>query len=253
MTLELREVVAIDIPVPIATLWPYLRDPHLVHRWFGWDDVGLEAEILQIFQAEPHESQDVVGGSTVHTLTWPHRDVLTARSAISAPGHTQVSVTRASHDGTSSYDGIRDEVDEGWIAFVHQLAFAVTVHPGQERRTLSILGLDAGAPGDRLLDHAGIGGIGTVPIGGHVQARRPDGTLLGGTLRYRTPLQLGIRLHGTTESFLVIMETPAAASPPHGTVSAILSTYGLDDATFEDVRQRWERWWAASMPRGATA
>ena len=251
MTLELREVVAIDIPVPVATLWPYLREPRLVHRWFGWDDAGLDAEIQELFEVEPHEAQDVVAGTTVHTLTWPHHDVLTARSTES-PGHTQLSVTRRSHDGTSSFDGIRDDVDEGWIAFVHQLAFAVTVHPGEERRTLSVVGLGAGERGDRLLDRAGLGGIGRVPVGGHVQARRPDGTLLGGTLAYRAPMQLGIRLHGITESFLVVMETPAAASPPHGTISAIMSTYGLDDVTFAEVRERWDHWWAAAMPRGAS-
>ena len=117
---------------------------------------------------------------------------------------------------------------------MHQLAFAVTVHPGEERRTLSVFGLDAGPPGDRLLDNAGIAGIRSVPVGGHVQARRPDGTLLGGTIDYMTPLQFGLRLHGISAIYFVIMETPAAAAPPHGTVNAILSTYGLDD---EHVRR----------------
>ena len=252
MTLELREIVAVDIPAPLGTVWPYVREPQLVHRWFSWDHAGLDAEIRSVL-ADPVEAHDVVGDATVRTLTWPHHDViLTARSTVSLPGHTRLSVTRRSHQGEAIFDGIRDEVDEGWIAFVHQLAFAVTVHPGEERRTLSVFGLDAGGPGDRLLDHAGIAGIRSVPVGGHVQARRPDGTLLGGTIDYMTPLQFGLRLHGISAIYFVIMETPAAAAPPHGTVGAVLSTYGLDDATFAEVRERWNHWWAASMPRSVT-
>lgn len=252
MTLELREVVAVDIPVPLATVWPYLREPQLVHRWFSWDHEGLDAEIKKVL-ADPVEAHDVIGDATVRTLTWPHHDVMvTARSTVSMPGHTRLSVTRRSHQGEAIYDGVRDEVDEGWIAYIHQLAFAVTVHPGEERRTLSVFGLDAGGAGDRLLHHAGIAGIRSVPVGGHVQARRPDGTLLGGTIDYMTPMQFGLRLHGISAIYFVIMETPAAAAPPHGTVSAILSTYGLDDATFAEVRDRWDQWWAASLPRSVT-
>ena len=250
MTLDLREIVAVDIPVPLATLWPYLREPDLVRRWYGWDHELLDGEIRTVFGTGPVEAHDVVGESTIRTLTWPHHDVMvTARSSVSLPGHTRLSVTRRSHQGEAVFDGIRDEVDEGWIAFVHQLAFAVTVHPGEERRTLSVFGLDAGGPGDRLLDHAGIAGIRSVPVGGHVQARRPDGTLLGGTIDYMTPMQFGLRLHGISAIYFVIMETPAAAAPPHGTVGAILSTYGLDPGTFDEVRERWDAWWAASMPR----
>ena len=249
MTLELREVVSVDIPVPLATVWPYLREPELVHRWFGWDHDGLDAEIQQIFVDEPVEAHDVVGNATIHTLTWPHHDIITARSTVSIPGHTRLTVTRRSHQGVSLFDGIRDEVDEGWIAFVHQLAFAITVHPGEERRTLSVFGLDAGPPGDRLLGNAGIADIRSVPVGGHVQARRPDGTLLGGTIDYMTPLQFGLRLHGISAIYFVIMEVPAAATPPNGTVNAILSTYGLDDGTFAEVQERWAKWWTASMPR----
>ena len=81
-----------------------------------------------------------------------------------------------------------------------------------------------------------------------MQARRPDGTLLGGTLDYVAPLQIGLRLHGISEMYLVLMETPAAHTPPHGTVDAILSTYGLDDVTFGQVQERWGRWWQQAMP-----
>ena len=251
MTLDLREVVSLDIPAPLAAVWSYLREPELVQRWFGWDYDGLDAEIRDLFVDKAVEGKDVVGDATIHTLSWPHHDRLTLRSAAHEPHRTHLSITRRSHEGLAQFDGVRDDIDEGWIAFGHQLQFALSVHPDQERRTLSVFGLSAGERGERLLDHAGLAGIHGVPVGGHVQARRPDGTLLGGTVAYRAPLQFGLRLHGITESFLVIMETPAGIAPPHGTVDAILSVYGLDAETFADVQRRWSGWWQQSVPRAS--
>ncbi|MBO3102382.1 hypothetical protein [Cellulomonas fengjieae] len=249
MALELREVVSIDIPVSLGVVWSHLRSPDLVHRWFGWDYDGLEAEIQEIFLDTAVESKDVVGDETIYSLSWPHHDHLTVRSAAHVPHVTHVTLTRRSHEGMSSFDGVRDEIDEGWIAFLHQLQFALSVHPDQTRRTLSSFGMPSGDRNDRLLDHAGLIGVRGVPVGGHVHGRRPDGTLLGGTLVYKTPLQLGIRLHGISEMFLVLMETPAAHTPPHGTVDAILSTYGLHPETFAEVEERWTRWWELAAPR----
>ena len=140
MTLELREVVSVDIPVPLAKVWAYLREPALVRRWYGWDHDGLDAEV-RAFVDTAVETQDVVGDATIHTLTWPHHDRLTLRSAAHEPRHTRLTVTRRSHEGMATFDGVRDEVDEGWIAFAHQLQFALTVHPDQDRRTLSMFGL----------------------------------------------------------------------------------------------------------------
>jgi hypothetical protein len=250
MTLELREVVSVDIPLALGKVWPSLREPALVRRWYGWDNPGLDAEIQKMFVDGAVESQDVIGDETIHTLILPQHDRLILRSAAHEPHRTHLTVTRRSHQGLALYDGVRDEVDEGWIAFAHQMQFALGVHPDQDRRTLSIFGLPSGDRGDRLLDRAGLGGVRGVPVGGHVHGRRPDGTLLGGTLSYVTPLQVGLRLHGISEMFLVVMETPAAHTPPHGTIDAILSTYGLDDDTFDEVRDRWTQWWERAIPRG---
>ncbi|GEK23560.1 hypothetical protein [Cellulomonas xylanilytica] len=250
MTLELREVVSVDIPAPLSKVWSYLRDPALVRRWYGWDHAGLDAQV-RAFVDTAIETQDVVGDSAIHTLSWPHHDRLTLRSAAHEPRRTHLAVTRRSHEGMATFDGVRDEADESWVADAHQLQFALTVQPDQDRRTLSMLGLPSGDRRDRLLDRAGLVGIRGVPVGGHVQARRPDGTLLGGTLVYETPLQLGLRLHGISEMFLVLQETPAAHTPPHGTVDAVLSTYGLDDETFEQIRERWTRWWEMALPRSS--
>lgn len=243
MSLDRRVVVAIDVPAPLGTVWEHLRDPHLIRRWYAWDWPGLDEEIRHVFHEQAVESWHVEDDTTTRTLTWPHHDALVVRGSAHRPEHTRLEFTRHSHEGLATFDGVRDEIDERWIAWTHQLRFALATHPGQDRRTLSVFGLDAGSRRDPLLDRAGLHGVRGVPLGGHVHARRPDGTELGGTLLYRTELQFGIALHGITESFLVVMLTPAAHHPPHGHVDAVLSTYGLDDATFEQVEQRWGGWW----------
>ncbi|MGN8244118.1 hypothetical protein ACTHAM_001017 [Cellulomonas soli] len=249
MTLERRVVVSIDIPAPLATVWEHLRDPHLIRRWYAWDWPGLDEEIRHVFGEQAVEHVRVDDGTTTHTLTWPHLDVLTVTGSVDRPDRTRLQFTRRSHEGLTSFDGVRDEIDERWIAWTQQLRFALTVHPGEDRRTLAVFGLDAGSRQDPLLDRAGLHGARGVPVGGHVHARRPDGTQLGGTLLHKGELQFGVHLHGFAESFLVVMITPAAHHPPHGHIDAILSTYGMDDALFAEVERRWGGWWqTASHP-----
>jgi hypothetical protein len=242
MTLDRREIVAMEISAPSTTVWQHLRQPDLVRRWYRWDAPDLDEHVRQFVGATEGRGED-----TSHTLTWHNHDVLSVHGVEGRPGVTHVSVTRSSHD-LAGYDGVYDYADAIWVAGMEQLRFALAIHPKQERRTLSIFGLDAGDHRDRLLDRAGLHGIRGVPLGGNVQARRPDGTLLGGILLRKSDELLVLDLHGITQSLLVLIETPAASAPPHGTVGAVLSTYGLDDETFEEVRDRWTAWWRMSMP-----
>jgi len=243
MTMDRREIVAIDIQAPAAKVWQHLRQPDLVRRWYRWDAPDLDAHVRDFVAA--HEGRDA---ASRHTLTWHNHDVLTVGAAEHRPDVTHVTVSRTSHD-LAAFDGVQDFADAVWIAGIEQLRFAITVHPGQPRRTLSSFGLDAGDPRDRTLDRAGLHGVRGIPLGGNVQARRPDGTLLGGTLLRKTEDLIVLHLHGITQAMLVLIETPAASAPPHGTVGAVLSTYGLDDETFEQVLTRWSAWWQLSLPR----
>ncbi|WP_258725577.1 hypothetical protein [Cellulomonas sp. NS3] len=245
MRLEHRQIVSIDIKADAATVWEHLREPAKVRRWFGWDYDGLDAEIRQIFVDEARAAETSAvdePAQPVRSLTWKHGDLITVTPV--DEGRSHLTIARQ-HDGLHRYDGVRDEMDEGWIAFAQQLRFALERHPGQDRRTLRAEELDAGGPQDRLLDRAGLHGVRGIPLGGHVEARRPDGSPLGGTLWHRTEFQVGIQLHGLTEALLVIEETPAASRPPHGLVTATLSLYGADDALVAEVERRWSTWWGA--------
>ncbi|HWJ84107.1 MAG TPA: hypothetical protein VNR62_01685 [Cellulomonas sp.] len=241
MTLERREIVAMEIAAPSTTVWHHVREPELVRRWYRWDSPELDAQVAEVVGA--HEARE---GTMTHTLTWHNHDVLSISPSAEHPSTTHLRITRSSHD-LDGYDGVHDHRDALWVAAAEQLRFAVTTHEGQPRRTLSAFGLDAGDRRDRLLDRAGLHGVRGVPLGGIVQARRPDGTLLGGTLLRKSEDLLVLRLHGVTESLLVLIETPAASAPPHGTVGAVLSTYGLDDETFAEVQERWTGWWRAAL------
>jgi len=250
MTLDRREVVALDVPVALTTLWQHVREPRLIHRWYRSDRPSLAEEIYGTFVGQPRESIDTEGDRVVHRLIWPHGDILTAHASHHDPGHTHVTFTRASFQGlhTNTFDGVWDTIDELWIASLHQLEFALRVHLGQDRRTLAVHDLDAGDRGDRLIDRAGLSSVRGAPTGGHVEGRRPDGVLLGGRVLYKSPLQFGVELHGIDEHLLVVYEVPMAERPPHGGVSAILSTYGMDDDKFDVIRHRWEAWWSKAAP-----
>ncbi|GEL94110.1 hypothetical protein [Cellulomonas composti] len=244
MSLDRREIVSLDVAVPMATVWEHLRDTELARRWFAWDGPGYDEELHRFLVELPTEHRDVVGDATTHALSWPNHDELVLRAAAHEPGHTHLTVTRRSHEGLLDvYDGVRDVHDEDWLTSVHQLKFALEVHPGVDRRTLAVQGLDAGDRRNRLLDRAGLHGVRGIPVGGNVEVHRPDGSTLGGTLVYRTVFQFGLHLHGLTESLLVVRETPAAASPPHGQVAAVISTFGLTDEQWDEVERRWEGWW----------
>jgi len=246
MTLERREVVSVDVRSPVATVWEHLRDPRLVRRWFGWDDDGLDAQIRDVFRDRPREEHDHTDGVTTRTLVWPHHDELTVTARDDAPTRTRVAVTRPSHEGLSTFDGVFDERDEGWIQHVHQLAFALDVHPGKDRVTLQSHGLDAGDRRDPLLFRAGLHGVRGLPVGGHVDATRPDGSRVGGTVVYKSEHQIGIHLHGIAESLLVIVVRPPVERPPHGSVDVTLSTYGLDQTVLDEARRRWAGWWGTT-------
>ena len=250
MTLERREVVSVDVHSPVATVWEHLRDPWLVRRWFGWDHDGLDAEIREIFVTDVHEQHDHTDGLTTRSLAWRNHDRLTVTAHDDRPTVTHVTVTRPSHDGLSTFDGVFDAMDEGWTQFVQQLAFALEVHPGEDRVTLVAHDLDAGGRSDPLLFRAGLHGVRGLPVGGHVDATRPDGSRVGGTVRYKSEHQVGIHLHGIAQSLLVIVVRPAVERPPHGAVDATLSTYGLDADVMDEARRRWAGWWATRAHAG---
>ena len=239
MVLAPREVVSVDVPVPFDTAWAHLRRPDLVRRWYGADTPGLDEEIRQVFLQEA-VVQRPDSGLPMGWLRWHNHDRVEARGGWGSTPRTTITVRRPEHALLASYDGVRDEVDERWVTWLHQLRFALTHPPGEERHGFSVRGLDAERP-DRLLYRAGLHGARGVPVGGAVEIRRPDGTLAGGSLDFCTPHQFGVALRGG--SLLVVQLVPAPSHPPYGAVNAFWSTYGLSDEALDAARERWRSWW----------
>ncbi|MDW5593891.1 SRPBCC domain-containing protein [Conexibacter stalactiti] len=122
-------VVEVAIDAPAARVWQAFRDPVELRRWHGWEYDAIEAEIQQIYfddvtASEPDLTLDTHGAG---------RFELEPRGEA-----TVVRVVRAAPDGAAGWDGIYDEINEGWRSFVEQLRFYLERHAGEERRTLFI-------------------------------------------------------------------------------------------------------------------
>jgi hypothetical protein len=120
-------IVEVVIAAPVETVWRALRDPAEIRNWFGWDYEGLEEEIRFIFLEASKADDDarVLDGGSEGVIALEDRG-----------GETVVRVTRAAPAG--SWEGVYDEVNEGWLTFFQQLRFYLERHPGRERRTVQI-------------------------------------------------------------------------------------------------------------------
>jgi uncharacterized protein YndB with AHSA1/START domain len=203
--------IRVTIAAPVEEVWPALRDPAEIRRWFGWDYDGLEAEIQEIFVEGPHTVEEP------RRIAWPTGDEFELEPRGS---ETVVRVTRPAPADADEWD----EVHEGWTVYAQQLRFALERHRGADRRafvlagpedTPAVLGLDrlaALAPGERYeLDS---------PLGG-----------LSGVLWYRSPHQVGVSVDAYGDGLIV------AAGGESGKV--LVTTYGLSDADHEQLRARW--------------
>jgi hypothetical protein len=121
-------IVEVVVAAPVDAVWRALRDPVEIRRWFGWEydeQGGLPAEIELIFE------QYATASETDLTL-----DTGDGKFELEPRGdRTVVRITRAAPAGQSGWEGIYDEVNEGWLTFTQQLRFYLERHHGQDRRT----------------------------------------------------------------------------------------------------------------------
>jgi uncharacterized protein YndB with AHSA1/START domain len=110
-------------------------------------------------------------------------------------------------DGTD-WDEIYDEIEEGWRTFLEQLRFLLDTRTAGRRRTVFLTGTSAA------------------------------GMQLDGEPWHRSRYQ---RMVVDAAGHLVVV-----ASSPKDTAFLLVSTYGLDDAAFEAVRDEWTRRWESA-------
>jgi uncharacterized protein YndB with AHSA1/START domain len=225
--------IELTIAAPVDEVWRAMREPDLVRRWHGWDFDGLDAEIDLIYRQHVTESE------ADHTLSVQGGDTFTLHDA--GDGHTLVRMVRAPRGGNPEWDAYYDDVNEGWTTFLHQLRFALERHRGTDRRTVFLEG-SIGAAGEPIAA-LGLASVASAEPGSRYSAELA-GERVAGEVWFRSANQLGITVDGWADGLLIVGVAPASPSRPGGHAMAVLSTYGLDDSSFDTLRDRWTGWWS---------
>ena len=212
------------VGAPVERVWQALRDPAEIRRWHGWNEPGLDAEVQFIYVDHARESDDepytlVVDPMETFRLE-PHED------------ETELHLSRVPREQAGEWADHYDDITLGWVSFLHQLRFALESHPGEERRTLFWQG--TGEPSVDLLTTEAL----PAPPLGRWVTETPDGLCV-------EALVLG----GLGSGLLVLAAKRAEAGEPSG--QATLTTYGLDDERWAEVRSEWTDWFRSAYPDAA--
>lgn len=237
-------LIEVTVAAPVDEVWAHLRDPELVARWFGWSYDGLADEIELIFRQGATATEPAAGTDDPHVLNWDAGPEHGDRIELHADGPgTRVRVTRPAPLGAQGWDGIFDDIAEGWISFVEQLRFALDLHRGADRRTVFVASpLGDGAP-DGAAAALGVRGEVGDAVGGPLG---PEGGWTG-AIAFRHAHQVGVRIDQLGPGLLVVVDKPAEDDPPHGSAMATITTYGLEGADHAELDARWQAWWAAEV------
>ncbi|MFF5111992.1 SRPBCC domain-containing protein [Streptosporangium sp. NPDC000509] len=225
----------VTIAAPVDDVWNALRDPKLIRRWHGWHFEGLDEEIEVIYH------QNVVESAAERRMEVQGGDLF---ELADLGGRTHLRMTRAPRGGNPEWDDYYDDISEGWITFVHQLAFALERHPDADRRTVFL----SGAAATPVLEATGLAAVAGLPPASPYELRAPTGETLRGQVRFRSANQLGLTVDGWGDGLLVAAQNPPSPANPGGAAMMVLTTYGLDDGAFADLESRWNAWWGRNFP-----
>jgi hypothetical protein len=201
--------VEVAIRVEPERIWKALTDTSQVGQWFGWDAETLDEEIQFIFVEHAK----------------PDRENL--RIDFEGPGEQHLEVYDS--DGNSmvravgtieSAAGASNPIEQGWIAFLHQLRRYVESHTNEHRRTLHLTG--AGPAKE---------------IAAAVDLRLPGPVWFSGEFT---------RVYGTGDfgpGAGVLYTSAPLASGEQENATLTLSTWGLSDADFFELTSDWLGWW----------
>lgn len=215
-------IAEVEVDAPIDAVWRALREPAEIRRWHGWDteDLDEEIEFIYLEHGEPDAAR--------HTLDIPG---VGARFSVRVHGNgVVVRITKPGVTPDDSWDEIYDEVDQGWVTFLHQLRFALERRPSEERRAVRI---DVTRP--ITLDDLGLGDAARLQPGDRCRGLAPWGAPIEGEIWFRTRHQLGLALGSGADGLVVLHD-----EPDRGVTFAIVTTYpasGSSASTTDDWRR----------------
>lgn len=229
--LQDRVLVEVTVPAPADAVWAALRDKDQIMSWFGWEYEGLAGEVDFIFfqYGRADDAARVLDFEGV-----PDRYEVEDRG-----DHSIVRLIRSAPAAGDDWTGVFEDMTEGWIAFTEQLRFMMARHLGQTRRTLYF----GGEPKSEALNGAAALGLTELPaVGEPWAATLPAGDEASGEVWHLGRHQVGLTVREWGDGLLVAMGRPPNDKWPRGGTQLTLTTYGLDDAAFEDLRARWTAW-----------
>ncbi|MBN9363365.1 MULTISPECIES: SRPBCC domain-containing protein [unclassified Devosia] len=231
-----RTIVEMTIAAPIETVWAAMREPEQLLNWFGWDADTLRDEIKFIFadHAEADEANRIISFGEYEGV----RDWVELHPT---PGGTVLRVVR-SGPVDADWNAFYEDTWEGWITFFQQLRFLLERHPGAKRRTLFLSGR-LETPGALPISALGLEALRTAADGSSASSTLPLDETVSGTVWHHSDRQVAMSVEGWGDGLMVITDQPAPNAGPNGGGTALLTTFGLSDAAFAALEQRWTAWW----------
>jgi uncharacterized protein YndB with AHSA1/START domain len=229
--------IVVTVAAPVEAVWDALRDKDKIRHWHGWEfeagpDGSLDQEIDLIYFTDV--TQDDAEARVLEIQGGDRFEVE------AVDGGARITLTRAPHGDDPDWEAYYDDITEGWTTFLQQLRFALEHHPDEPRRTLFYSG--TGSDQFKLPD---------LPVGAPY-----DLDLLGervtGTVWFVSENQRGLTVDSWGNGLLVLSHIGPNEQKPAGAAMAILSLYGVDEATRDAIDKRWKSWWTAhySTPEG---
>ena len=242
------EQVLVDITVaaPIESVWGALRDPAQIDNWFGWDAPSLAEEIKYIFV------DNVTGDEASHVLRfdeWEGQGISERVELTTVAGGTRLTLVR-SGGAPIEWTGVYEDISQGWINFFQQLRLALERHPGEGRRTIYLSGPSKAGVGEPSME-LGLAATVSLAPGASYSASLATGDDASGQVWYQTHFQTGLTVEQWGNGLLVVTDMGVSPKRPHGGGSVLLTTYGLDDAAFAALEQKWQAWRAERYQKPA--
>jgi uncharacterized protein YndB with AHSA1/START domain len=197
--------VSTSIEAPVEAVFRALTVPEQVREWFGYDYPGLDEEIR-------------VGAVEGAKHVGPQRIEYEDGSVIMLTPDGTRTVVKVVLPGSltdAEWNELYDGVWEGWRTYFEQMRFWLEAAPPGRRRTVYLTGSAAGATLVGLL------------AGGRVWFDGP---------RHRIVVDSAGHL-------LAAASKEDLSAPGEARVNLVVTTYGLDDAAFAEVRDSWAARW----------